>query len=528
MDNEEDESPASSQSSSSSRRSSVTPSKKLRGQDLFDSRVFNSTDSTTTFFRFIASLRDKIHSEVKETSSTHKLIRVLRDGGRLMRCYTQNIDGLEAREGLVMDLKRGKGTKRRFMKKTWAEPRVTQSQGTDQDGGCEVVQLHGDLETLRCSVCATQWTWTENETEVFMDGFAPRCQKCSRKSAEREKTGKRGLAVGSLRPNIVLYGEEHPQNSLLSPFVPFDASSQPDVLIIMGTSLKVFGLQKIIREFAKAVHATKKGKVIFVNRTKPAESVWDSYIDYFVPMDCDDWVADLRVRRSDLWLRQGELGLNVTKPTSQKKRKSQDISSGTDDQPATKKQKPVVEIPVKGPAQQKPPQSPSPRTRLAPLTPRPGEGLRQKMLSPLMQAKRPEVSPAKSMGLQTPTSANTVKSPRSPMFSPISPATLGPSGLRKAASARDDLVLEIEESDHEKENRTQLPSEPVADERDIVVVTPSKSLAAKIELPLVLETKDYARPPATRSTHGYTKDQIMKGVGHAVLGRVRPICGMRQ
>lgn len=446
-----------------------------------------------------------------------------------MRCYTQNIDGLEAREGLVMDLKRGKGTKRRFMKKNYEQPKQEQTQGTDQDGGCEVVQLHGDLETLRCSVCATQWTWTENETEVFMDGYAPRCRKCARKSDERQQTGKRGLAVGSLRPNIVLYGEEHPQNSLLSPFVPFDASSQPDVLIIMGTSLKVFGLQKIIREFAKAVHATKKGKVIFVNRTKPAESVWDSYIDYFVPMDCDDWVADLRVRRSDLWLRQGELGLTVTKPTSQKKRKSQDMSGGPDDQPTTKKQKqkPVGEIPIKGPEQHKPPPSPSPKTRIAPLTPRRREALRQKVLSPLAQANRPEVSPAKSMGLQTPTSANTVKSPRSPrapMFSPITPATLAPSGLRKAASASDDLVLEIEESDHEKENRVQLPSELVADEGDVVVVTPSRSLASKIKLPLVLEPKAGARPPSM--THRYTPDQINKGVGHAMIGRVRAMCGL--
>lgn len=440
-----------------------------------------------------------------------------------MRCYTQNIDGLEAREGLVMDLKRGKGTKRRFMKKIWEQPKQEQTQGTDQDGGCEVVQLHGDLETLRCSVCATQWTWTENETEVFMDGYAPRCRKCARKSDERQQTGKRGLAVGSLRPNIVLYGEEHPQNSLLSPFVPFDASSQPDVLIIMGTSLKVFGLQKIIREFAKAVHATKKGKVVFVNRTKPAESVWDSYIDYFVPMDCDDWVADLRLRRSDLWLRQGELGLNVTKPTSQKKRKSQDMSGGPDDQPAIQKQKqkPVVEIPIKGPTQHKLSSSLSTSTGPVPLTPRRLDKVQRNILSPLMRAKRPELSPAKSMGLQTPTSANTVKSPRSPkapMFSPITPATLGPSGLRKAASASDDSVLEIEESDHEKENRIQRPSEPPADEGEIVVVTPSRSIESKIKLPLVLEPKAGAPPLAT--TREYTTEQINKGVGRAI-GRVR-------
>lgn len=448
-----------------------------------------------------------------------------------MRCYTQNIDGLEAREGLVMDLKRGKGTKRRFMKKNWAEPRPEQAQGTDQDGGCEVVQLHGDLETLRCSVCATQWTWTENETEIFMGGFAPRCKKCARKSDDRQKTGKRGLAVGSLRPNIVLYGEDHPQNSLLSPFVPFDASSQPDVLIIMGTSLKVFGLQKIIREFAKAVHATKKGKVIFVNRTKPAESVWDSYIDYFVPMDCDDWVADLRVRRSDLWLRQGELGLNVTKPVSQKsKRKSQEIAEDQVAQPATKKQKLVVEVPIRRPPEHEPP--PTPSMRAAPLTPRRRNytGLQQKVLSPLAWAKRPEYSPiTKSPEPQTPTRGKkrkTMMSPTAPAFSPFTPGTPGPSKLRQEASSNNDVAFEIDESDHEKENRVQTLPEPVKEESDSFVVVPSKAPTdQKIELPLVLNYTTGGETPDTPSRAHYTHKQIEKGVARRIMSRVRTRLG---
>jgi NAD-dependent histone deacetylase SIR2 len=56
--------------------------------------------------------------------------------------------------------------------------------------------------------------------------------------------------------------------------VPFDPNSNPEVLIIMGTSLKGFGLQKIVKDFAKQIHSRKdnKGRVIFINRTKPAES----------------------------------------------------------------------------------------------------------------------------------------------------------------------------------------------------------------------------------------------------------------
>lgn len=431
-----------------------------------------------------------------------------------MRCYTQNIDGLEAREGLVMDLKRGKGTKRRFMKKHWAEPRKEQPAGTDHDGGCEVVQLHGDLETLRCSVCSTQWTWTENETEVFMDGFAPRCKKCARKSDDRQATGKRGLPVGTLRPNIVLYGEDHPQNSLLSPFVPFDAGSQPDVLIIMGTSLKVFGLQKIIREFAKAVHAQKNGKVIFVNRTKPAESMWDNFIDYFVPMDCDEWVENLKSRRSDLWLRQGELDLKVTRKPSTKRKRPEEGKEEAEAPQAKKMKNLVIEIPLglkaRPPTPSKlkvandtspelAPSTPSKTSRAKPVTPRTlrfdPERLRQTVLSPVAQSRRPVPSPiAEHKAMHTPPSLKSdhTSTPKTPGFSPITPSSHRSSGLRNEIKIWGS-DFEIPESDHEKENRARQPSPEM---EDMITVTPSK-MAGKIYLPLI--TKLVPSPPKTRS-----------------------------
>ena len=130
--------------------------------------------------------------------------------------------------------------------------------------------LHGDLKKLRCNLCQTTCAWDADYTQDFLDGLAPECEACSEKNDKRQSTGKRGLSVGLLRPNIVLYGEDHPSNQLLSPLVPFDISSNPEILIIMGTSLKVFGLQKIVRDFAKSIHARKdkKGRVIFVNRSR--------------------------------------------------------------------------------------------------------------------------------------------------------------------------------------------------------------------------------------------------------------------
>lgn len=481
-------------SSTSSRRSSTSPSSKLRGQDLFDSRVFQNAASTTVFYQFIASLRQKIRDEVQATSSVHKFLRVLRDGGRLMRCYTQNIDGLERREGLVTDLTRGKGNKRRFMKKHYEVPRPSHAQGTDFDGGCEVVQLHGDLEKLRCTMCAAHDDWTDEETEIYLEGAAPDCQKCRAKSDERKASGKRGLAMGCLRPNIVLYGEDHPSNSLLTPLIPFDASCQPEVMIIMGTSLKVFGLQKMVREFAKAVHAHKngKGRVIFVNRTRPAESVWEGIIDDFVSMDCDDWVEDLKSRRSDLWLRQGEIDLAVTK-SSQPKRKRKSVTEGDDiENRPMKKMKVTVEIPrpthtiPRLPLQKSTPNvsTPSkPRTRL--------DDAVRRMLSPLAQAKRPPVSPLTSpvrpddddvmCRRRSPARSNT---PLAPVFSPFSPADRPGSTLKLQ-------ILPDEGTEDESSN--SIDETPTQEGKVVPALKKPTKTPGPRSLPTTKKTKDTRR-----------------------------------
>lgn len=436
----DDEEPPSSQSSifsSSSYRSS--PSSRMRGEDLFNARVFQSAETTTTFYKFIATLREKIEHEVKNTSATHKFIKTLRDGGRLMRCYTQNIDGLEAREGLCMELTRGRGNKRRFMKKNYEAPRPTDTQGTDFDAGCEVVQLHGELSNLRCRVCATEQEWTESETEIFLEGAAPRCEKCAEKSDLRQATGKRGLVVGELRPNIVLYGEDHPQNSMLVPLIAFDQSSSPDVLIIMGTSLKVHGLQKVVRDFAKVVHAQKNGRVIFINRTRPSESQWDGVIDDYVAMDCDDWINDLRKRREDLWLRQGELDLKITKPVSQK-RKRKSIDETDVQAPRPKKRTMVsVDIPTLKPTQTKNANSTKAKARTTPRKPLTTGWRNQNrsslgILSPLVQ-QRPDFSPlAKHFRPLSERDDYIPGSPVSPAYSQITAHTPSPRTARFGSS----------------------------------------------------------------------------------------------
>jgi len=80
----------------------------------------------------------------------------------------------------------------------------------------------------------------------------------------RIRRSAREVTVGSLRPSIVLYDEPHPHGEEIGDLQAYDLKRSPDLLLVMGTSLKVHGLKLVVREFAKAVHA-RKGLVVFVN-----------------------------------------------------------------------------------------------------------------------------------------------------------------------------------------------------------------------------------------------------------------------
>ncbi|KAH7309302.1 DHS-like NAD/FAD-binding domain-containing protein [Rhexocercosporidium sp. MPI-PUGE-AT-0058] len=291
--------PSHSQNSSGAGRQSLP---NLKGRDLFDSMVWQDAFTTSIFYMFVSSLRQKV-KDVASTTESHKFLRVLRDGGRLVRNYSQNIDLLEEREGLCTDLAQGTGSKGRFTRRGGHGAGGPGVGG----GGCESVTLHGSLERLRCSLCNTKSEWDEEgRIATTLAGSAPDCPTCQTQSNKRAGNGRRKLAVGRLRPDIVLYGEEHPHANLIAPLVTHDLALGPDVLLIMGTSLRVHGLKIMVKEFAKAVHS-KGGKVVFVNNTKPSESTWGDVIDYWVQWDCDQWVLDLKDRREDLWLPPGSI-----------------------------------------------------------------------------------------------------------------------------------------------------------------------------------------------------------------------------
>ncbi|KAF8140627.1 DHS-like NAD/FAD-binding domain-containing protein [Boletus edulis] len=259
----------------------------LKGRDLFDASLFRDKISTAVFYTFVSQLKRRIDSATP--TPTHSFIKTLDTKQKLLRSYTQNIDGFEERVGLHSSS---------------SQPN-TSGKGKSRLGAAVVrnVQLHGDIHRVRCTLCSLDLPFTEGFLDSFNQGVAPECPECKLRSETRVARSARPLKVGSLRPAIVLYDEVHPLGDDIGLIQTQDIARKPDMLIIMGTSLKVHGLKKLVKDFAKAVHAWKtssaagtakstkswQGKVVFVNRTPPG-SEWEGVIDYHVSGETDTWV----------------------------------------------------------------------------------------------------------------------------------------------------------------------------------------------------------------------------------------------
>lgn len=95
--------------------SSRLPFPNLKGRDLFDASIWSCPVRTSVFYTFATSLRRKTQ-DVSPTPS-HYFIGHLRDRGKLVRCYTQNIDRIEEKVGLSTCLDRGPGHRSRFSRR---------------------------------------------------------------------------------------------------------------------------------------------------------------------------------------------------------------------------------------------------------------------------------------------------------------------------------------------------------------------------------------------------------------------------
>ncbi|KAM6428712.1 NAD-dependent protein deacetylase sirtuin-2 isoform 1-T1 [Liasis olivaceus] len=145
----------------------------------------------------------------------HYFIRLLKDKGLLLRCYTQNIDTLERVAGLDPE---------------------------------DLVEAHGTFYTSHCinSACRKSYSLEWMKENIF-SSLIPKCEKCQ----------------NVVKPDIVFFGENLPSRFFSLMQSDFQNA---DLLIIMGTSLQV-------QPFASLVSRVSTNTPrLLINKEKTGES----------------------------------------------------------------------------------------------------------------------------------------------------------------------------------------------------------------------------------------------------------------
>ena len=212
----------------------------------------------------------------------HRFLRALDDRRCLLRVYTQNIDSLEEKSGLTFGVPcaNSRETKCLACEKTSPptsetppvdlaqpnEPSMTPAPSPPPETP-KCIPLHGTLQLMRCMACTHSYP-LRNYIHDLVSGIPPPCPQCTALEETRRRIRKRPHSIGRLRPDVVLYNEGHKDEEVLGDVIGNDLQGKrgvgPDLLLVVGMSLRISGTKRIVREFSKAVrsrHTTKNATV---------------------------------------------------------------------------------------------------------------------------------------------------------------------------------------------------------------------------------------------------------------------------
>jgi NAD-dependent histone deacetylase SIR2 len=246
---------------------------KSSGKDLFDASVYQDDNSTSSFHDMVRTLSQ--HTKSAQPTAFHHLLATLAQEGRLMRLYTQNVDGID----------------------TSLPPLSTQIPFPKKGPWPKTVQVHGGLDYMVCSKCHNLAPF---DAEKFNGPTPPPCPTCVENDTIRQVADKRSHGIGRLRPRMVLYNEHNPDDEAIGSCAAADMRLRPDAVIVAGTTLKVPGVRRIAREMCKIVRDRKDGVAIWINNDpeplgKELEDVWD----LVVKGPCDEVARHANMRKWD-------------------------------------------------------------------------------------------------------------------------------------------------------------------------------------------------------------------------------------
>ncbi|KAL2182527.1 DHS-like NAD/FAD-binding domain-containing protein [Thermothelomyces heterothallicus CBS 203.75] len=212
---------------------------KASGKHLFDASVYKHDASTESFHTMVRELA-QITSKAKPTPFHHMLASIAAEG-RLLRMYSQNIDTLD----------------------TQMPPLATTVPLNTKGPWPTTVQLHGGLEKMVCTKCGHIEPFNAS---LFEGPEPPLCENCKEQDEVRTAfAGKRSHGIGRLRPRIVLYNEYNPDEEAIGNVSKADLRRVPDAVIVVGTSLKIPGVRRIVKEMCQLTRSRRDGLTAWIN-----------------------------------------------------------------------------------------------------------------------------------------------------------------------------------------------------------------------------------------------------------------------
>ncbi|KAH9411811.1 sirtuin-like protein [Ordospora pajunii] len=229
----------------------------ISGRNLFTYGISVAKETRSIYIKYMSKLKSMV--DLAAPSLTHRFLLSYSQISNGFRLYTQNIDGLEEKAGMV--------------------PR--------NDKSTQLVYLHGSMKELACLYCGARVNFGEAERKEYEAGNEITCTCCILRNEKRgieHTAGLRKRPVGVMHTTIIHYDQQHPESAFISRMAQSDGCC--NLFVVMGTSLRVLGVKRLVRYFCRL--ESTHGRRILVNLEKPPKEFAELF-DFFWNGDCDEF-----------------------------------------------------------------------------------------------------------------------------------------------------------------------------------------------------------------------------------------------
>ncbi|KAG9090148.1 hypothetical protein FS749_000786 [Ceratobasidium sp. UAMH 11750] len=228
----------------------------VKGSDLLTNAREDNEERLLCLNRLMTKRR--IDARHAPPSPFHTMLAKFLESGKLLKCLTKNVDGLE----------------------TVGSPKLAE----------RVTMLHGDNRVLTClevgcpDICAADVIKFDG---AFLNDEPVPCPSCEEKREMRRRSNKRVAKdrPHNLRPAVRWDGSLDPDFLIEELYTSFPEEIKGcDTLLIIGTPPTGLAYTSIVPEIARRVHELE-GVVVFIDPSPLPENEFKDRVDYHLQMD---------------------------------------------------------------------------------------------------------------------------------------------------------------------------------------------------------------------------------------------------